>query len=580
MHIRVRERRCVYEEKRNPEYGEAVFPRYRGVGAYQWGQHHRQYQSISKIRDTYYAEINHILNDFSDLHHDNDYRKSYKESFLENLRKIKGIPLPPFPKNKYGQEPKTVWFEWLDCGEIRQIIREWEGEPLDVLYYLAHNGYIEKAVQRRIKEVKSIGDRYTCGKPKGFIPFAPSGGNDRLAQKRIEKRKTGIERRKKEKEGKCKAEKEAEKQQNAVKSVLKKDNETKQRESRRPGPEKFTAAFSFMMNEDQINACQDWRAHTFNEHRQYPEFIKTCVFPYPVPEPLVFAAILPDYTVDDDGKNHKSPDYDTIAMSRRWLRDITGGGSFYQQNREFFTRAESHYFLEAKIAYRDISSVISLYFHAKCRARDFNPILSLIVTRTFSVKFAKYLTCTLITEFLDFIARNKDYPFTDNEMNDISDFVLSKIVHYNQPFSFSGRTIGSLITLANEWHITQQRRTAISKKDKYRYWKGLPIPDFMHETDEAVWEIKQLCTAEDLFLEGQKMKHCVASYSMQCACGTCGIFNVSCIDNISQKTVSFATVEISRNKTMVQARAKCNNSVEKKAMKIIKLWALNNHIKA
>jgi hypothetical protein len=259
-----------------------------------------------------------------------------------------------------------------------------------------------------------------------------------------------------------------------------------------------------MMTEERLAACQDWRAHTFNERKQYFEFIRDCIYPYPIPEALIFTSILPDYMIDDKKKRmHKSPDYDTIALSRRWLQDIASGDSFYKRNRGLFTRAEAHHFLASKIASHNPSSVLELYFQAKCKAHHFSPALSLMVSRIFSDRFSKYLNYTLITGFFDFIARNKEHLFTTSEMIDISDFVLSKITRYDQHFSFSGRTLSSLITLANEWHIDQQHRMVISKKDKYQFWAGLPVPDFLHETEDALWEIKQLRTAKDLFAEGQ-----------------------------------------------------------------------------
>jgi hypothetical protein len=423
------------------------------------------------------------------------------------------------------------------------------------------------------KKLKSTGDS-TSYEP-GTVTV--NGNENRNRQKRLERRNAGMERLRKEKEREAKNEKHEMELKAAVKTRLHEDKKKGKRGTKRPGPEKFTGLFTFMMSEGQRTACQDWRAHSFNESKQYFEFIRGCIFPYAVPEPLVLASILPDYTFDGKGGRYKSPDYAMIALSRRWLRDIASGDSFYKRNKEYFTRPEAHYFLSSIITYHDPSSVIELYFHAKCKARNFSKPLSFIITRLFSNKFGKYLNCTLITEFLDFIARTMDYPYTYNEMGDLCDFILSKITRYDHPFTFSGRTAASLIGLANEWHFDQLRRIEITRQNKA--WKGIPVSDFLYETGEGFWEIKQLFTAQDLFNEGQKMKHCVASYASSCASGSCGIFNVSCIDKISEKAASLATVEISRNKRLVQARAKCNKNVEKGAMKVIKLWIVKNYIK-
>jgi hypothetical protein len=538
---------------------------------------------ISKIRNEYYTEINHIFNDFSVgiTSHSNQKKIAYyKKSFLEIVKRIKQLPIIQYDKNKYANEEKSRWFEWLCNKEILKVIEQWEGDPLDSLFYLSRHGYIEKAVRKRENFIRSTGHRFIH---KGGVgSFWPGAANDRPIQKRTEKRKASIENQGRKKEEKIEIESKTKNTQIFTKQLLQKDNKTKMRKTKRR-PEKFIALFSFMISEGQLAACLNWRAHSFNERKQSIEFIRSCIFPYAIPEPLIFASILPNQVIDNEGKWRHSPDYDAIMMSRKWLLDIVSGNSFYEQNKNLFTRAESHYFLVSKIEYYAPSSVFELYFYAKCKARALGLTLSAIVTRIFSVKFAKYLQSPLITEFLDFIARNKDYPFSYNEMVDISDFILSKIIHY-QTFSFSGRTIGSLSVLANEWHMDEQRRMTISKNSNAKVWKGLSIPYFSYETDDTLWEIKQLCSIDDLFREGQIMKHCVASayYVKSCAMGNYGIFNVSCINNFNKKcgkVISHATIEVSRNKTIIQVRGKCNRPVGKKVMKIIKLWANNNKIK-
>jgi hypothetical protein len=150
----MKERHLLHKETLAHEHGDIVFPRYKRADECGWSSSRRFYQPVKGIRDTYYAEINHILNDFSDRFHDDEYRKSYRGSFLENVRKIQGLPLLPYPKNKYGNEPKSEWFEWLNHKKVIQVIKQWEGDPLDSLYYLARHGYIEKAVKKREKKTE------------------------------------------------------------------------------------------------------------------------------------------------------------------------------------------------------------------------------------------------------------------------------------------------------------------------------------------------------------------------------------------------------------------------------------------
>jgi hypothetical protein len=570
--MRTEERELLYKEMFASRHGDAVFP----CRDYRTSDYFQVSFPLSllmhKRRNEYYTEINHIFNNYSG---DTKVGRNYKEFFLESLEKTKHLPI-----NQYGDKEKSRWFEWLYDKKILRAIKQWEGDPLDLLYYLSQHGYIEMAVKRREKFIKSV-TRYRFILRAGQGSFWPDMAHVRAVQKRTEKRKTSIENQQRKKEEKSATETSTKNSQNFTKQLLRIDNKIKIRETTR-GPEKCIDLFSFMISEKHLPACLNWQAHSFNEHKQYIEFVRSCIFPYFIPKPLIFTSILPDQVIDSEEKWHHSPDHNAITMSRKWLLDIVSGDSFYARNKDLFTRTESHYFLVSKIEYHDPSSVFELYFNAKCKARSFDPALSVIITRLFSVKFAQYLQSPLITEFLDFIARNKNYPFSYNELMDMSDFILSKITHCDQNFSFSGRTIGSLSVLANEWHMNEQRRIAISKNSNTQIWQGLPIPYFLYETDDAFWEIKQICNIDDLFREGQRMHHCVASYAKSCVIGDCGIFNVSCSNNFNKgygKLISHATVEISRGKTLVQARGKWNKPVEKKVMKIIKLWARDNKIK-
>jgi hypothetical protein len=48
---------------------------------------------------------------------------------------------------------------------------------------------------------------------------------------------------------------------------------------------------------------------------------------------------------DEKGRVKPSPDIETIRLAKKWICDMVSGGSFYKKNREYFTKAESHFFL-------------------------------------------------------------------------------------------------------------------------------------------------------------------------------------------------------------------------------------------
>jgi len=73
----------------------------------------------------------------------------------------------------------------------------------------------------------------------------------------------------------------------------------------------FLAAFSFIpqgiFDQRMKTGNTEWRCHSFNEERQYLEFFKLFIYPYDIPKPLLFAAVMQNqYYFDDNGKQHKS----------------------------------------------------------------------------------------------------------------------------------------------------------------------------------------------------------------------------------------------------------------------------------
>ena len=380
--------------------------------------------------------------------------------------------------------------------------------------------------------------------------------------------------------------------------ILKNRENTEKKPEKRHDIEKFVSAFVFLPHcrtdkRHLLESSKTWKIRSFNEHRQYIDFFRTFIYPYSLPAPLVLTAIQDDMYDGTNGMLRYSTDFAIIHKTRKWLSDIVSGGSFYKKNREHFTKAEAHYFLISMIKYHDNSSIIAMYFEAKCKARNFGQSLCAVVTKTFSVKFIHDFDSIIVTGFLDMLARHTDYHFGGDELGDICDFVSTRITKYHQslgkqpPFSFSGRTINSVIALANEWHAEQQRELNIMHRLGYgirqskpviEKWEGLNINGFWYENGDHVWMIEQIRCFQELINEGRKMKHCVASYASKCITGDCGIFNVSCFSKSINITESIATIEVSSNRTIVQIKGKCNAAVKGKAVNIITRWAGQNHI--
>ena len=383
------------------------------------------------------------------------------------------------------------------------------------------------------------------------------------------------------------------------KNILKINEKKDKVTSKRPKEKEFLSAFAFLPPSQYdkryiLSGLNDWKSHSFNEKRQVLEFFHTFVYPYPIPEALIMASLQEDLYEDENGMLRYSPDFTIIHKSRKWLIDIVSGGSFYRKNKNYFTKAEAHHFLSSQITFKGISSVIEMYFEAKCVARNIAQPVIEIVAKVFTMKFLYSFDCPIVTGFLDLIARYANYQYTTDELGDICDFVNTKIAKYqrsygkNTPFSFSGRTINSVIALANEWHTQHQREIDLMARLGYttqkfallpEKWDGLGINNFRYENDGYIWVVKQLCTLHALTNEGRKMKHCVASYAYKCINNECGIFNVSCFDKSATTTDSAATIEVSSRYEIVQIKGKCNSAVSSKVLSVVRRWAQQERLR-
>ncbi|GBU27754.1 hypothetical protein R84B8_01295 [Treponema sp. R8-4-B8] len=386
-------------------------------------------------------------------------------------------------------------------------------------------------------------------------------------------------------------EKETQKRSNeAIPEIFREDNRKAGKPDKKPGAETFLRMYSYIARtkfDKRDSIPSNWKPHSFNSWKQHVEFLRSFVCPYPLPEILIMTAHMPEFTVNDKGEKVSNTGSGLIRLAKKWINEITHGESFYKKNTKFFTKAESHFFLSSELVYEDCDSIIKLYFYAKCRARAINHKLSVMIADVFSIKFLTCFKNKIVESFFDLLARTPDYRYDRGTLGDICDFVLVKIREREKnAFSFSGRTIYSVISLSNEWHECQRReaRQAAAMKDKNLIdtscWKGLGITRFRHETDEFIWTVTELRTAQELVNEGRKMRNCVGGYAHKCASGNSAIFSVERAVKSKQITNNVATVEVNvSTRAVIQAKGSCNTALSSQIMRLITRWGESNRIK-
>jgi hypothetical protein len=232
-----------------------------------------------------------------------------------------------------------------------------------------------------------------------------------------------------------------------------------------------------------------------------------------------------------------------------------------------------------------------------------NRKLSLMIADVFTVKFLSRFENRLVEGFLDLLARTPGYAYERGMLGDLCDFVLEKMQENKKgngrpgAFSFSGRTIFSVIGLANEWHERVRREAEAGRLQREAYrrncqqnpkgenhidtsrWNGMGFAQFRYETDECIWTVTELKNAQDLLNEGRKMRNCVSSYAYKCASGSSTIFSLERVYPTSQTIEKAATLEVNiANRSLIQAKGKCNTNLTPKILHVVTRWAQVNGI--
>jgi len=142
--IRVKERRCIHDEFHCAEHGEVLFPAYHRTREASWSSSSRIYQSKKDIRDEYFKETRDILNSYQNWRYGREYDYDGYEFFIYDFNRIRsGVCLDGINSR----------FEWLNSREAKEAVKNWEGDPLDIIDHLAHSGMIERAVCRECRRM-------------------------------------------------------------------------------------------------------------------------------------------------------------------------------------------------------------------------------------------------------------------------------------------------------------------------------------------------------------------------------------------------------------------------------------------
>ena len=147
-------------------------------------------------------------------------------------------------------------------------------------------------------------------------------------------------------------------------------------------------------------------------------------------------------------------------------------------------------------------------------------------------------------------------------------------------YSMKGRTVSSILREVEDWH----KQLGREPHQPSLSWRRSPFKDFrLVEGSEALgdiraWTISELLTSRDLFLEGQAMRHCVATYTGRCARQRTSIWSMQVENRRGRQRVLTIEVDLAK-RTICQARRKCNRPPQTGERRVVERWAAQEGLK-
>jgi hypothetical protein len=313
----------------------------------------------------------------------------------------------------------------------------------------------------------------------------------------------------------------------------------------------------------------DWRCRmkSRSEERRFLDLVRFCFARYRVAphlENLWLADIADDFVDGVAAVDARRPRRFDRPDLRAWYIVAAQGGSLYREAaRTYLTRLETHHFLSAP---PEIESAGRAFWYAFARAEAEDRAAALRVARSKLANFSA--ASSFWKEAARMFAR---HALAVNEIDDLVDFLRAAKAE-DENFSLKGRSLGSLRRRMEEWHRALYKERAICGGA----WPGRAIPDVEYKTGgeqkRAIWRFRQIKTGNDLFREGQRMRHCVASYKYACVSGAISIWSLTCEFPLGVLNKG-VTLEVRADGTIVQCRGFANRLPYGNEVAMVKRWA-------
>jgi hypothetical protein len=147
-------------------------------------------------------------------------------------------------------------------------------------------------------------------------------------------------------------------------------------------------------------------------------------------------------------------------------------------------------------------------------------------------------------------------------------------------YTMKGRTVASILRQVEEWHQELGRE----ENQPTITWRQAPFKEFRLVLGEEqlgnmrVWTITEGLTSRALFLEGQAMRHCVATYKERCIRRQVSIWSMQVETQRGRYRALTIEVDIPK-RTICQARGKCNRAASANEQAVVERWAAAEGLK-
>ncbi len=305
-----------------------------------------------------------------------------------------------------------------------------------------------------------------------------------------------------------------------------------------------------LFGDKMVRPVEDWKRDGLSAEKQLNELIKHCFELYKTPPFLMRTFYY---------NNH---------AHMKWYVELARGRSLFSLPNfpTGFTKKMAHAFLNLKGTY----PVEHAMKRAKVFANDPKPWIGDMIVNSRLVDDNR-LDDPFWGSVVQFFC--KEERLNHQEFYGILDYI-ENAKRENQDFSIKGRSYNGLMRLSEAWH---ERVYLENQKKNLKKWKASGIEPFtqdkVNDKEVASYRIEELCNSIELFKEGRKMGHCVASYSENCARGNSAIFSLRTYNEEEELMGRSVTIEVNpKQLKIVQARARFNETPSKEDLKIIKSW--------